>query len=243
MQQNGKTYFISDTHLDDKRPQTTSLFFQTLETRVQGADALYLLGDVFEYWIGDDAIGDTASEVARICTRLSDQGTRIYFQHGNRDFLVGASYAKHANWELIPDPLEIDLYGRQVLLMHGDSLCTDDSAYQAFRTQVRNPVWQKTFLSHSIAERINMAQQARSESMQHTAGADNAIMDVNNNAVINAFREHHPKILIHGHTHRPVVHDLAIAGKPYKRMVLGDWHQHGWLIEADKNSIELVEVS
>ncbi|MCF6225083.1 MAG: UDP-2,3-diacylglucosamine diphosphatase [Xanthomonadales bacterium] len=243
MLQNGKTFFISDTHLDDKHPEVTSLFLNTLETRVQGADALYLLGDIFEYWIGDDAIGETASEVARICTRLSDQGMRIYFQHGNRDFLLGETYAKHANWELIPDPLEIDLYGRQVLLMHGDSLCTDDSAYQAFRTQVRNPVWQKTFLSHTIAERINMAQQARSESMQHTANADNSIMDVNNNAVINAFREHQSKTLIHGHTHRPAVHDLAIAGKPYKRMVLGDWHQNGWLIEADKNSIELVKIS
>lgn len=242
MQQKGKTFFISDTHLDDKRPETTSLFLQTLETRVKGADSLYLLGDIFEYWIGDDAVGETASEVARISNYLIDHGTRIYFMHGNRDFLLGEKYARYAGWKLIPDPVEIDLYGNRILLMHGDSLCTDDTAYQAFRTQVRNPVWQKTFLSHSIAERINMAQQARSESRKHTTAADSMIMDVNNEAVLNAFSGHKSTTLIHGHTHRPATHSLSIEGKPYKRIVLGDWYKDGWLIEADKNGIELLEL-
>lgn len=243
MQQKGKTFFISDTHLDDKRPETTSLFLNILETRVKGADALYLLGDIFEYWIGDDAVGETASEVARISNILSDQGTRIYFLHGNRDFLLGEAYARHAGWELIPDPVEINLYGKRVLLMHGDSLCTDDTAYQAFRQQVRNPVWQKTFLSHSIAERINMAQQARAESMQHTANTDSSIMDVNNEAVLKALSAHQSATLIHGHTHRPATHSLAAAGKSYKRIVLGDWYKDGWLIEADKNGLELIKVT
>ena len=241
-QQQGKTFFISDTHLDDKRPETTDLFLNTLENRVKGADALYLLGDIFEYWIGDDAVGETANEVARISRSLADQGTKIYFQHGNRDFLLGETYAHYAGWSLIPDPYEIDLYGTPVLLMHGDSLCTDDIAYQAFRQQVRNPVWQKTFLSHSIAERINMAQQARAESKEHTASADTSIMDVNHEAVIEIFSKHQLATLIHGHTHRPATHSLAIEGKPFKRIVLGDWYTEGWLIQADKQTLELIKL-
>jgi len=238
-----KTFFISDTHLHEKRPQTTGLLLQTLEQRVPGADALYLLGDVFEYWIGDDAVGETAAELARVCNSLNDAGTKIYFMAGNRDFLLGEKFAHYAGWTLLADPTVINLYGHKVLLMHGDTLCTDDVAYLAFRQQVRDPVWQQTFLSHSIAERINMAKQARSESQQHTASSDYSIMDVNNEAVIKAFKTHGVSLLIHGHTHRPARHSLAIDGKACERVVLGDWHQDGWLIEADSNGLELIELS
>ncbi len=238
----GKTFFISDIHLDPKRPESTTIFLKVLEERVTGADALYLLGDVFEYWIGDDAVSDTASEVARATKALADAGTKVYFMPGNRDFLLGQGYAKKAGWELLADPTEITIYNTPILLLHGDSLCTDDKAYQAFRQQVRNPAWQHNFLSRSIVERLNMAEQARAQSKDYTAGAEGEIMDVNAGAVIEALRNSTAKIMIHGHTHRPNTHSLAIDGQPYQRIVLGDWYQDGWLIEAQASGLELLRL-
>ena len=237
-----KTFFISDTHLDPERPQATTLLLETLANRVAGADCLYLLGDIFEYWIGDDAVSDMASEVARATTALTETGTKVYFMPGNRDFLLGKAYATLANWEIIADPTEIVINDTPILLMHGDSLCTDDLAYQTFRKQVRDPAWQQDFLSRTIVERINMAKQARAESKDYTADADSNIMDVNTTAVLHAFAESNAKILIHGHTHRPDTHSLAIEGESLQRIVLGDWYQGGWLIEASKNGLELIQI-
>ncbi len=236
----GKTFFISDTHLDPARPETTAMFLEIMSERVSGAKALYLLGDIFEFWIGDDAVSDTASEVARATASLAASGTKIYFMPGNRDFLIGAAYAAKAGWEMLAEPAEVEVNGVKLLLLHGDSLCTDDHAYQAFRQQVRNPAWQQDFLSRSIVERLNMAEQARAQSKDYTADADNAIMDVNNQAVLEEFAKSSAKVMIHGHTHRPNTHSLAIDGEPYKRVVLGDWYQDAWLIEADENGLELI---
>ncbi len=236
----GKTFFISDTHLDPARPETTAMFLDILSERVAGAKALYLLGDIFEFWIGDDAVSDTASEVARATTSLVATGTKIFFIPGNRDFLIGTAYAAKAGWEILSEPAEVEINGVKILLLHGDSLCTDDHAYQAFRQQVRNPAWQQDFLSRSIVERLNMAEQARTQSQGYTADADNAIMDVNNQAVLEEFANSSATIMIHGHTHRPNTHSLAINGKPYQRFVLGDWYRDGWLIESSESGLELI---
>ncbi len=234
------TLFISDLHLEDRRPETTRLFLAFIEAEAAAAGALYILGDLFEYWIGDDAVGDTAGRVADALSRVASQGLPIYFMPGNRDFLLGPRYAEMAGMRLLADPTVVDIDGLRILLMHGDSLCTDDVQYQAFRQQVRNPDWQTHFLSLPVGERVAMAQQARDASKTHTGTAPMAIMDVNHQAVLNAFRTHDVRYLIHGHTHRPKRHRIEQPDSdPLQRIVLGDWYAQSSILRISDAQFDL----
>ena len=192
------------------------------------AEALYILGDLFEFWIGDDSLSPTAERVCTGIRELTDSGVPCFFMHGNRDFLVGDRYARDAGFEILPQSIVLDLYGTPTLLLHGDTLCTDDVEYQAFRRQVRDPAWQTAFLSRSREERLGIAQQARDASKQHTSTASIDIMDVNQEAVHQAFGDHGVKHMIHGHTHRPAFHEHMIdEGTVASRIVLADWYEKG----------------
>ena len=223
--------FISDLHLDDTRPQITELFTRFLATEAREAKALYVLGDLFESWIGDDDDSPLATRVAGAFRALRDHGVPIYFMHGNRDFLLGADYAARAGMSLLTDPTIIDLHGERTLLMHGDTLCTDDVEYFKFRTLVRNPAWQQQFLAKPLAERRVFAAQARGESRKQTALKAAEIMDVNQAAVESAMRTHGVRRLIHGHTHRPATHRFDLDGTSAERIVLGDWYEQSSVLK------------
>jgi len=233
------TLFISDLHLDDRRPKTTALLQQFLKEEAVYADALYILGDLFEFWLGDDVPSMCSQEVSGALAQLKAGGVPCYFMHGNRDFLLKESYAASAGMELLPEEHVIDLYGTRVLLMHGDSLCTDDVAYQQFRTVVRNPDWQQEFLAKPPQERLQIALQARDASAEHKGNVSMDIMDVNAKQVNAAFERHDVLKMIHGHTHRPATHDLIINGKGAQRIVLGDWYTQGSVLRASPGSFEL----
>jgi UDP-2,3-diacylglucosamine hydrolase len=219
------TLFISDLHLDESRPHIVELFTRFLARDARGADALYILGDLFESWIGDDDDSALALRVAAATRTLRDSGVPVYFMHGNRDFLLGADYAARADMTLLADPIVVDLAGERTLLMHGDTLCTDDVEYQKFRTLVRDPKWQAQFLAKPLAERRAFATQARGESRKHTSMAKPEIMDVNPAVVEATMRDHGVRRLIHGHTHRPATHRLDFGGRAAERIVLGDWYE------------------
>ncbi|MEE4219318.1 MAG: UDP-2,3-diacylglucosamine diphosphatase [Xanthomonadales bacterium] len=228
------TLFISDLHLEDSRPETSGWLLEFLAGPARQAEAVYILGDLFEYWIGDDAVTPTARAVAAETARLATGGLALYFQHGNRDFLLGEHYAALAGFSLLPESVVVDLHGTATLLLHGDSLCTDDEPYQAFRRQSRDPAWQATVLAMTVEERIAMARNARETSMQHKGAAALDIMDVNEAAVIQAFKDNAVARIIHGHTHRPAVHhhDLG-GGVTGTRIVLADWYQAGSYLEVN----------
>jgi len=226
------TLFISDLHLEDARPQTTDWLMAFLEGPARSAQALYILGDLFEYWIGDDAVSEAASAVADATSALARQGLPIGFQHGNRDFLLGEDYADRAGFQLLPETIVTDLHGTPTLLLHGDSLCTDDVEYQAFRAQSRDPAWQAGILAMTVEQRIEMARNMRDASRQHKGTVEMAIMDTNADAVRQAFTDAGVERMIHGHTHRPAVHkhDLP-GGKTGTRFVLADWYDHASYLE------------
>jgi len=219
------TLFISDLHLDAARPHIVELFTRFVAEDARQAEALYILGDLFESWIGDDDDSPLAQQVGQSLRALMQTGVPVFFMHGNRDFLLGQNYAKRAGMTLLVDPAVVQLDGERTLLMHGDTLCTDDAAYQEFRAVVRNPEWQNQFRARSLSERHAFAAQARAESVKHTAGAKPEIMDVNQHAVIAAMREHGVRTLIHGHTHRPATHHFELDGQNAERVVLGDWYE------------------
>jgi len=233
------TLFISDLHLDEQRPETTDLFLQFLRYETGSADALYILGDLFEYWLGDDVPSNCATRVASALSSLVNSGTPCYFMHGNRDFLLRDTYAKQAGITLLPEEYVLDLYGEQVLLMHGDSLCTDDIPYQQFRVLVRNPDWQDDFLSKSPEERLQVAIQARNASAEHKGNVGMEIMDVNAAEVSAAFARHGVQKMIHGHTHRPATHDLEANQSPAQRIVLGDWYTQSSVLRVTPGNFDL----
>ena len=235
--------FISDLHLDDSRPETTALLQQFLRKEATGADALYILGDLFEFWLGDDVPSKCSIEVAAALSRLADSGVPCYFMHGNRDFLLQEGYAKLAGMTLLPEEYVADLYGEKVLLMHGDSLCTDDIPYQQFRALVRNPSWQQDFLARTPQERLQIALQARDASAGHKDSVGMSIMDVNPAEVVDVFKRHDVLRMIHGHTHRPASHDLKVNGHAAQRIVLGDWYQHGSVLRVQAGSYELSQLT
>ncbi len=234
------TLFISDLHLDAERPRITELFGRFLREEAAGADALYILGDLFEAWVGDDDPSDTGAFVARELRAVADAGTPTFFIHGNRDFLLGEEYARRAGMTILPDPSVVMLHGQPTLLMHGDTLCTDDVAYQQFRTQTRNPAWQAQFLSQPLPARLAFAKQARAASKAHQQGLQGhgtmeSITDVAPATVETTFAQFGIDTMIHGHTHRPAVHDKAGG----KRIVLGDWYQQGSVLRVDAQGAQL----
>lgn len=225
----GDTLFISDLHLCESRPHITSVFQTWLAEVATQADALYILGDFFEYWAGDDAmLDDFHRPILQALQQLTQQHTQVYLMHGNRDFLMREAFAKATGVQLIADPLLTVMHGQRVLLSHGDALCTDDVSYMAFRHQVRQPAWQETFLAQSLAERKAFIAQARARSETEKSQKASTIMDVNVDAVAQLLREHdYPPILIHGHTHRPNRHLVNVDGHVCERWVLGDWYEQG----------------
>ena len=237
------TLFISDLHLKESRPEIQQWVLALLGGAARQAEALYILGDLFEYWIGDDAVSPLATELAAETSRLVAGGMACYFIHGNRDFLLGEDYAARAGLRILPEETVIDLYGRPTLLLHGDTLCTDDVEYQAFRRQARDPSWQAAVLGQSVEERVRMAQAARDESMRHTGSTAMDIMDVNEEAVRATFRRHGVNRMIHGHTHRPAFHRHELAdGVIGERIVLADWHGGGSYLEVTADGARAVEL-
>ena len=236
------TLFISDLHLDPERPAVTELFLELLDTRARAADAIYILGDLFEAWVGDDDTGPMNLAVCEGLKKCAVAGTPVFIMHGNRDFLLGARFATASGCTLLGDPTLIDLYGTPTLLMHGDLLCTDDTEYMAFRTMVRDSEWQRQLLSRPLEERQQMAREMRDKSREQTGGKPESIMDVNKEAVIKTMTDHKVRRLIHGHTHRPANHDLLISGEPAQRIVLGDWYEQGSLLECTASGCRLEEL-
>jgi len=224
------TWIISDLHLCAQRPAVTQAFLHWLRTEVAKAEALYILGDFVEVWVGDDILADPQHgaefvPIVQALRALSAQGVRLYLMHGKRDFLIGEGFAQACGLQLLPDPALLELGGQRILLSHGDALCTDDVAYQQFRAQVRSPQWQQAFLSQPLAARLAFAAQARSTSAQNKAVQTMDIMDVNAEAVVAQLRAYdYPDVLLHGHTHRPGRHSLTVDGYQCERVVLGDWH-------------------
>jgi UDP-2,3-diacylglucosamine hydrolase len=230
----GSALFISDLHLAPERPEATAALLRFLQTTAVSADRLFVLGDLFEYWIGDEGLAmPMASQVADAFRTVSGSGTQVYFMHGNRDFLLGERFASAAGMTLLPDPTVIDLHGTRTLLMHGDTLCTDDVEYLKFRAMVRDPQWQAAFLSKPVEERIRMAQSVRGESEQAKQGKAMAIMDVAQPAVEQVLRAHGYPRLIHGHTHRPARHTHRVDGHVCERIVLADWYESGSYLACD----------
>lgn len=227
------TLFISDLHLEESRPDITEAFLGFLDGTASGVDQLYILGDFFEAWIGDDERTPLQEQIAAALRKLRDSGTDIFLMHGNRDFLIGEDFCKRAGASLLDDPTVIDLHGTPTLLMHGDSLCTADVEYQKFRANMRNPQWQQMILQRPLKDRQQMARQLREISMAKNQGKEEFIMDVTPEEVIKDMEAHGVQHMIHGHTHRPAVHELIANGLPAKRIVLGDWDKNVWWLEAE----------
>lgn len=237
------TLFISDLHLDSARPDITGLFLRFLREEAAGAEALYILGDLFEAWVGDDETGEPAASVRSALRTVVDGGTPVWLMRGNRDFLFGPRFAAESGAQLLPDPAVISLCGEPTLLLHGDQLCTEDTAYQAFRAMVRDPVWQEQFLSQPLSARQEFAAKARAASKQHQSGTMESIMDVTPAAVEATLARHGVTRLIHGHTHRPAIHSLLVNQQRAQRIVLGDWYSQGSVLRADADGFELAALS
>lgn len=233
------TLFIADIHLGIEHPEISQRFVEFLQQQTVAAEALYILGDLFEVWIGDDAIQPEHQAAIDALKQLSDSGTPVYVMHGNRDFLLGKRFEELTGCQLISDPLLIDLHGTPTLLMHGDSLCTDDSEYMQMRQQLRSPQWQQQFIAASIEQRLQVARQYRDESRSRSKSKPLEIMDVNAEAVIAAMHEHDVTQLIHGHTHRPAVHNLKFDDQTAQRIVLGDWYSQNSSLHCDENGCRL----
>ena len=231
--------FISDLHLEPARPDVAQAFFRFMENEAPQAEALYILGDFFEVWIGDDLQHEFTDAVKKALRAISDQGIPVYLMHGNRDFLIGNQFATETGCQLLEDPTIVELYGQKVLLMHGDTLCTRDVDYLAFRQMVRNPDWQKDFLSKSLAERLAIAEHIRETSKEKTGQLQYEIMDVTQSEVEKVMAEQNVQLLVHGHTHRPAVHQLEVNGKAAERVVLGDWHSAGWKLTFSEEGYKL----
>jgi UDP-2,3-diacylglucosamine hydrolase len=229
------TLFISDLHLSSERPAIGGLFLQFLNEQAPQAEALYILGDLFEAWLGDDIIAPEVQAILDAMRRLSDGGTAFYVMHGNRDFLFGKRFAELSGSTLLDDPYVLNLYGTPTLLMHGDLLCTDDLAYQEMRKMLRQPEWIKTFLEKPLEERIAFAKSLRERSKQETGEKDEAIMDVNADTVQQYVERYGISRIIHGHTHRPAIH----REENLERCVLGDWYQQGSVLRCDRSGCQL----
>jgi UDP-2,3-diacylglucosamine hydrolase len=234
--------FISDLHLQESRPDITKAFLGFLENTAYKAERLYILGDLFEAWIGDDDQNNLISEIQAALLK-TNKTTKIFFLHGNRDFLIGTEFASSSGLEILNDPTIEEMFGNRVLLMHGDLLCIEDHDYQAFRKTSRDAKWQDEFLNKSIEERREIAHKLRTISKEATGIKKEEIMDVSATEVIRIMDESAVNLLIHGHTHRPKSHKITVNDKPAERIVLGDWDAYGWYLWMDSSSCELKNFS
>lgn len=231
--------FVSDVHLDAETPQAVEQFLSFLRTHAAEARALYILGDLFETWVGDDDDDPVKQRVREGLHALTSGGVGCFVLHGNRDFLLGKQFCRDAGVRLLSDPIIADLDGESVLLTHGDALCTDDHSYQELRSIVRIADWQRRFLRLPLADRQMLANEVRAGSRAHTTRTIPKIMDVNSAAVTAAFDAARVRRIIHGHTHRPAVHDAQIGGQPVQRIVLGAWYEHGSYLAYENGRYEL----
>ena len=236
-------YFISDLHLSQERPEISRLFLDFLRYQAIKAEALYILGDLFEVWLGDDMILPDYTPALEQIAATVEHGTRVYVMYGNRDFLMRDRFEQLSGAVLIHEPCVIDLYGTKTLLLHGDTLCTDDVEYQKFRAMVHNPAWQNELLSKTPQERLDLAKKFREISKTETAQKASEIMDVNQQAVQQTMLQHGVHHLIHGHTHRPAIHEFELEGKPAKRVVLADWYKTGAYLSVDETGYKTHEIN
>lgn len=233
------TYFISDLHLSAERPDITECLEVFLSEQAHQADALYVLGDLFEYWIGDDDRSAFNEHIASLFKALADKGVPIYFIHGNRDFLIRNAFAKRAGMTLLDEQHVIDLYGTPTLIMHGDELCTLDVVYQKFRKKARGWWWPRMVLALPLSTRKKIAENGRKTSQKNQSKLTMDIMDVTPQEVVKAMRQHGVLRMIHGHTHRPFIHQHQVDGKDAQRIVLGDWYDQGSVLKVSADSFEL----
>ena len=237
------TYFISDLHLERIESPITNIFTAFLDDLNQN-DSLYILGDLFESWIGDDNVSELSQYISDRLLMLSERNISVAIMHGNRDFLIGEDFCKASSIELINDPRIIEIDTKKVMLTHGDELCTDDKEYQAFRSVVRNPLWQKDFLNFPISKREKIAGEAKDASKDSKENKAMEIMDVNTDAVLKAFNDQNIEIMIHGHTHRPNIHKVSNEGKNLTRYVLGDWSKNSAIIlKWNEAKVELMDLA
>lgn len=234
--------FVSDVHLDASAPEAVEQFLQFLQTHAAGAEALYILGDLFEAWVGDDEAEPTKTRVRAGLRALAARGVACFVMHGNRDFLLGREFCRDTGCRLLVDPVIAELDGERVLLTHGDALCTDDHPYQELRSIVRDVQWQRRFLALPLADRELLGNQVRAGSKQHIARTIPKIMDVNANAVAAAYRSTGVRRIVHGHTHRPGVHDTYVDGERAQRIVLGAWYEQGSYLSYERGRYELREL-
>ena len=235
------TLFIADLHLSESRPDHTQAFIQFLNTHPQTAEALYILGDLFESWIGDDEQSPLQQQITQALKALSDRGCRLYYSHGNRDFMIGKRFARECGMTLLPPIYNCELAGENTLLLHGDQLCTDDEAYQRFRRITSWPWLQWIFLHLPLSRRVKIAQQIRQGSHKGKQQKSRSIMDVTPKSVVDCFEQHQATLMIHGHTHRPQIHDVPLTnGQHVRRIVLGDWNTHVWYLKIDDRDINLL---
>ena len=234
-----KTLLISDLHLDPGSPAIARQFLAFLDEARQESRALYILGDLFEAWLGDDDPDPAAREIVTALRRLTDAGVPCYFMHGNRDFLVGRRFAAETGCTLLEDGTMVDLHGERVLLMHGDELCTADTSYQRLRRILRNRVVSFTVRNLPLATRRRLGQRLRAGSRMHVGATAPEIMDVTPAAVLETMRQAGVRTLVHGHTHRPAIHRFDLDGQPARRIVLGDWYTQGSVLEWRDGGIEL----
>ncbi len=234
-----KTLFISDLHLDAAHPGIARQFLAFLDGEAREAAALYILGDLFEVWVGDDDPEPASREIVAALRGLTDGGVPCFVMHGNRDFLLGERFCRETGARLLDDGTVVELQGERVLLMHGDLLCTDDVSYQRLRRILRHPVTRWAFRHMSLGQRRALARRLRAGSQMHVGQTAPEIMDVNADAVADAFRRAGVRTLIHGHTHRPAVHDLVVDGQAVRRIVLGDWYSQGSVLESSRDGFSL----
>ncbi len=238
------TLFISDLHLSGERPEINALFFHFLENIAAKAESLFILGDLFDYWVGDDQLDHDplARNVADALKSLAKSGLRIFFMSGNRDFLIGQRFADEAGLVILNDPTLVNLFGQPILLMHGDTLCTDDVMYQKFRAQTRTSDWIDATLARPYVARQQLAQSIRNQSDSAKSQKAEEIMDVAEATVEQAFRQHRYPLMIHGHTHRPATHQHIVDGHKCERWVLADWHRRGEYLEVSAQGLKRVEL-
>lgn len=235
--------FISDLHLCASRPAITEAFLNFLKTEAKQAEKLFILGDLFEYWAGDDDLNHPDHQNIIQALKAVSQNTAIYFIHGNRDFLIGHAFAEASGATILADPSALNLYGHSVLLSHGDALCTDDVEYQAFKKLVRSQDWQTKFLGQPLSQRKAQIEELRKKSEEEKSGKPYTIMDINAEALSKLLKAfNYPAIFIHGHTHRPNVHKIDLDGKHCTRIVLGDWYEQGSCLRLDDSGFRNIPI-
>jgi len=237
------TLFISDLHLEADRPDIGAQFLDFLRQEASEAEALYILGDLFEAWVGDDDPNAHYAVIKLALRRLVDSGVPVYFMHGNRDFMIGSQFTNETGVRILTDPYAVTMYGEKALLSHGDALCTDDVQYQQIRKMTRDPDWQARMLTKPLRERLTIAREARLQSLERTINLDMKIMDVNDDAVQQVMLQGGVDVLLHGHTHRPAVHNVDLDKRRATRIVLGDWYTQGSVVRWNLGGAELCELA